>query len=173
MVMVIIINKDEMTVNNRSYPGNPNGWPVHLRGWGYRLTVPRRIILDILDTTKKHLSAEEVYLQAYKIYPAIGLTTVYRTLDILVKNGVVIKVESGEGRARYELAGKVEGLSCHQHLVCINCRSFLDYNELTDEEIEVLKKIQERLFQKYGFKVKSCILQFYGECKDCQKNKSQ
>lgn len=156
-------------MNGRFWKGPPEGWPSHFRGRGYRFTLPRRIILQILGNTEKHLSAEEIYLRAYQIYPAIGLTTVYRTLDLLVKNGLVMKLESGEGRARYELAGKVEGVSCHQHLICMNCRTFLDSRELTEEELEVIERMKEKLYQKYGFKVKNCILQFYGECKECQK----
>jgi Fur family transcriptional regulator, ferric uptake regulator len=152
--------------------GITKGWPSRFRGWGYRVTIPRRIILQILENAEKHFSAEEIYLQAYKVYPAIGLTTVYRTLDLLIKNGVVLKVESGEGRARYELAGRVKGVNCHQHLLCMNCHTFLDSSELTGEEQEVIKKMKDRLYQKYGFTVKSCILQFYGECQDCQKNKN-
>ena len=150
--------------------GKINHWSQgQFRGCGYRMTLSRQAVLEVLSRTNEHLSAEEIYLQAYKVYPAIGLTTVYRTLDLLIKNGVVIKVEFGEGRARYELAGRVEGVNCHQHLVCMNCRTFFDSSELTEEEINMIKKMKEKLYRKYGFSVKSCILQFYGECKDCQK----
>lgn len=158
-------------MNPRFGKGPPEGWPSHFRGRGYRITIPRRIILQVLGNAEKHLSAEEIYFRAYKLYPAIGLTTVYRTLDLLIKNGVVIKVESAEGRARYELAGRVEGINCHQHLFCMNCRSFLDTSDLTEDEIDVIKKMKEKLYKKYGFTVKSCILQFYGECKNCKKFK--
>ncbi|MDD4363306.1 MAG: Fur family transcriptional regulator [Atribacterota bacterium] len=147
----------------------PENWPGRFRGRGHRVTIPRRIILQILSNAEKHLSAEEIYLRSYKLYPAIGLTTVYRTLDFLMKNGLVMKVESGEGRARYELVGKIEGVNCHQHLVCINCRSFFDTNELTEEEQDIIKKMKEKISRKYGFSIKNCILHFYGECKDCRK----
>ncbi len=156
-------------MRNRFNKELPKSWPSHFRGRGYRVTIPRRIILQILNNAEKHLSAEEIYLRAYKLYPAIGLTTVYRTLDFLIKNGVIIKMESGEGRSRYELAGKVKGVNIHQHLICMNCRNFFDSNELTEEELKMIKKIQEKLSQKYRFTVKSCILQFYGECEDCPK----
>jgi len=148
--------------------GIKKGWPGYFRGRGYRFTVPRRIILQILNNAEKHLSAEDIYFRVYKIYPAIGLTTVYRTLDFLIKNGLVIKVESGEGRARYELAGTLEGVNCHQHLICLNCRSFFDSSDLTEEELSMIKKIKEKILKKYGFSVKSCIIQLYGECKDCK-----
>jgi len=158
-------------MNRRFGKGPPEGWPGHFRGRGYRVTIPRRIILQVLGNAEKHLSAEEIYLRAYQLYPAIGLTTVYRTLDLLIRNGLVLKVESGEGRARFELAGRKEGVNCHQHLFCMNCRSFIDSSDLTEDEIAVIKKMKEKLYKKYGFTVKSCILQFYGECKNCGKEK--
>ena len=158
-------------MNGRFGKGPPEGWPGHFRGRGYRVTIPRRIILQVLGNAEKHLSAEEIYLRAYQLYPAIGLTTVYRTLDLLIRNGLVLKVESGEGRARFELAGRKEGVNCHQHLFCMNCRSFIDSSDLTVDEIAVIKKMKEKLYKKYGFTVKSCILQFYGVCKNCGKEK--
>lgn len=158
-------------MNGRFGKGPPEGWPGHFRGRGYRVTIPRRIILQVLGNAEKHLSAEEIYLRAYQLYPAIGLTTVYRTLDLLIRNGLVLKVESGEGRAIFELAGRKEGVNCHQHLFCMNCRSFIDSSDLTEDEIAVIKKMKEKLYKKYGFTVKSCILQFYGECKNCGKEK--
>ena len=158
-------------MNGKFGKGPPEGWPGHFRGRGYRVTIPRRIILQDLGNAEKHLSAEEIYLRAYQLYPAIGLTTVYRTLDLLIRNGLVLKVESGEGRARFELAGRKEGVNCHQHLFCMNCRSFIDSSDLTEDEIAVIKKMKEKLYKKYGFTVKSCILQFYGECKNCGKEK--
>ena len=155
-------------MGNKSNKGFKKGWHGYFRGRGYRFTVPRRIILQVLNNAEKHLSAEDIYLRVYKVYPAIGLTTVYRTLDFLIKNGFVIKVDSGEGIARYELVGRVEEVNCHQHLICLNCRSFFDSNDLNEEELVVIKRIKEKLLKKYGFSVKSCIIQFYGECKDCK-----
>jgi len=63
------------------------GWEEKIRSNGGRLTVPRRIIFDILSSTPKHLSAEDIYFIIHKRSPKIGLTTVYRTLDILLKIG--------------------------------------------------------------------------------------
>lgn len=155
-------------MNERYDPAIPEGWPRHFRGRGYRVTMPRRVILKILQHAEKHLSAEEIFIRAYKMHPAIGLTTIYRTLDFLTKNGIVIKTESGEGRSRYELAERKQGFSCHQHLICMNCRTFLDSNELTEAELRVIKGIKERIDRKYQFSTKSCILHFYGECGNCK-----
>ncbi|MCK5768324.1 MAG: transcriptional repressor, partial [Candidatus Atribacteria bacterium] len=49
-------------------------WHGEFRDYGYRITVPRQIILQVLDESKEHLSAEDIYLKVHNIYPAIGLT---------------------------------------------------------------------------------------------------
>ena len=99
----------------------PPWWHGRFRGCGYRITMPRQAILDILSKTLKHLSAEEVYLAVRKVYPAIGLTTVYRTLEILVQMGVVFKFDFGDSRARYELSKGPKGIKHHHQLVCTSC----------------------------------------------------
>ena len=51
-----------------------------LKGYGYRITQGREAIMNVLAAAKEHLSAEDIYIKAYVAYPAIGLTSVYRTL---------------------------------------------------------------------------------------------
>ena len=72
-------------------PGGSPWCHTKFRGCGYRLTVPRQAILDVLTKTSKHLSAEDVYLAVHKLHPAVGLTTVYRTLELLTQMGMVFK----------------------------------------------------------------------------------
>ena len=73
------------------------------------MTAPREAILSVLNKTSKHLSAEDVYMAVHKIYPTVGLTTVYRTLELLVHMGLVFKFDFGDGRARYELSKGPKG----------------------------------------------------------------
>ncbi|MGB2599017.1 MAG: transcriptional repressor, partial [Candidatus Omnitrophota bacterium] len=95
----------------------PSGWGRKFRGCGYRMTVPRQAIMDVLSGTDKHLSAEDIYMKVHKMYPNVGLTTVYRTLELLTQMGLVVKFDFGDGRARYEL---IEGPKSehHHHLIC-------------------------------------------------------
>lgn len=146
-------------------------WQGRLRGCGYRITVPRQAILDVLSKTSKHLSAEDVYLDVRKVYPAIGLTTVYRTLEILVQMGVVFRFDFGDGRARYELIKDFQGRDHHHHLVCTNCKRVIDYTDFIGQEIELLKKTEKELSKKHNFKIVDHVIQFYGLCERCKKNK--
>ncbi|MCK9554849.1 transcriptional repressor [bacterium] len=143
-------------------------WQGRLRGCGYRVTAGREIILDALMKTDKHLSAEDIYLAVKKTYPGIGLTTVYRTLEILVEMGLVFKFDFGDGRARYELVeGPNKEVAHHHHLVCTNCKRVIDYTDFIEDEIELLTKTEKGLSKKYNFDIKNHVIQFYGICGNC------
>ena len=85
--------------------------------------------------------------------------TVYRTIDILVRNNLVRKLELGDGRARYE--SKFNS-SHHDHLICTSCGII---KEFVDDEIE---NKQEKIAQKNGFVLSKHIHQLFGLCKKCQ-----
>ncbi|MEA3328878.1 MAG: transcriptional repressor [Candidatus Omnitrophota bacterium] len=131
------------------------------------MTVPRQLILDVLSKTSKHLSAEDVYLAVHRIYPGVGLTTVYRTLELLVQMGLVFKFDFGDRRARYELSDGPKGERHHHHLVCRKCGRVVDYTEFINEEAELLDKTEKVLSQKYNFKITNHLIQFYGLCSEC------
>jgi Fur family ferric uptake transcriptional regulator len=144
----------------------PPWWHHRFRGFGYRLTIPRQAILDVLSRTSKHLSAEDIYLAVHKVYPAIGLTTVYRTLELLVQMGLVFRFDFGDGRSRYELA-KGPNVKHHHHLVCTSCGRIIDYSELIDEEAKLLGEIEKTLSNKYRFKIHGHQIHFLGLCDKC------
>jgi Fur family ferric uptake transcriptional regulator len=142
-------------------------WHGKFRGCGYRLTAGREAILDILSKSKGHLSAEDIYMKVHPKYPNVGLTTIYRTLDVLSNLGMVLKLDFGDGRARYELAEGHEGAQHHHHLVCTKCNKVVDYTDFIDDEVELLRKTEKGLGAKYNFKITNHIIQFYGLCDKC------
>lgn len=135
---------------------------------GYTFTTARAMIIDILSRTNKHLSAEEVYQKIYRKYPSIGLTTVYRTLELLVKLGIATKYDFGDGRGRYELLEKSTE-EHHHHLICLECNKIVDYTDFMDEEIKMIEKLEKAFFKKYKFEIKSHQIFFYGICEECRK----
>lgn len=132
------------------------------------MTVPRHAILDILSKTSKHVSAEDVYIAVHRAYPSVGLTTVYRTLELLVKMGLVFKFDFGDGRARYELSEGPKGARHHHHLVCTDCGRAIDYTDFIDEEVELLNQTEKGLSKKYNFEITNHLIQFYGLCDKCR-----
>jgi Fur family transcriptional regulator, ferric uptake regulator len=135
-----------------------------------RVTKPRKIIVDVLGATKRHLSAEEVYLRVHKAYPTIGLTTVYRTLDLLEEMGIVAKLQFGDGRSRYELKENPKKPGHHHHLVCTSCKRIIEYDDFVDEEVSLIRKVERELSRKHGFHITGHVIQFQGVCTSCQKS---
>jgi len=155
----------------RGFGTGPPWWRGRFRGAGFRITMPREAILDVLNKTSEHLSAEDTYLAVHKTYPAVGLTTVYRTLELLVQMGMVFKFDFGDGRARYELAQGPKGIRHHHHLVCADCGRVIDYTDFIDDEVELLQATEKGLSKKYNFKITNHLIQFYGLCDKCQNKK--
>ena len=142
-------------------------WHAQLRTHRLRITKPRQVIMDVLSGTKEHVSAEEVYMKVHKTHPAVGLTTVYRTLDLLEEMGIVSKLHFGDGRNRYELTEGLTKRGHHHHLVCTRCNSVIDYDDFIDEELVLLKKVEKELSRRHRFHIVGHEIQFHGECARC------
>jgi len=143
------------------------------RGYGYRITKGREAIMNVLADAKEHLSAEDIYIKVYAAYPAIGLTSVYRTLEVFVSTGLVYKFDFGDGRARYEIAEGRRGEAHHHHLVCRSCGRIIDYADFMDEELALLKKTEAELSKKYNFTIINLLIQFYGFCNKCKTKRNE
>ena len=142
-------------------------WKQRFKGNGFRWTITRKAILDLLSKTSKHMSAQEIYDSLLKLYPGIGLSTVYRTLDLLSRMGLVNKLNIGEGKSRYEYRPGEES-EHHHHLICTKCGRIIDYSDFLDEEFHLIRKIEKNLARKNDFVVKDYNIDFYGLCKNCR-----
>ncbi|MBN2739210.1 MAG: transcriptional repressor [Spirochaetales bacterium] len=143
-------------------------WGQKFQDYGFRLTVSREAILEVLSNSNTHLSAEDIYLAVHSGNPAIGLTTIYRTLELLEHTGIVSKFEFGHGRAKYELAEEFSNKKHHHHLICKKCRKVIDYEDFITEEKEYITKAEIGLQNKYGFDIDNHIIHFYGICPECK-----
>ena len=140
-----------------------------LNNYCCRLTKPRQAILDVLDRGNRHLDAEQIYKRASKIYPALGLASVYRNLELLVRIGLIWKFDAGDDKARYEIAQR-PGETHHHHLICKKCNTVIDYSESIDNERDFLREREKNLSRKYNFKIENHSIDFFGLCNKC-KNK--
>jgi len=142
-------------------------WPYdRLSKYCCRLTKPRRAIMEILNDTTGHLSAEQIYKEISKITSAVGLSTVYRNLELLVRIGMVWKFEAGDNKARYEIAMRPDE-SHHHHLICKRCNSIIDYSDSIDSERAFIKMRERKLSKKYNFRIENHCVDFYGVCHKC------
>ena len=126
---------------------------------GYRLTPQRMMVLSAIENSANHISAEEIYAQVIAKYPHVNISTVYRTLDLLKRLGMVTETDLGGGRVRYHPADKGH----HHHLVCQECGTVIDLDE------PVLRPLRDTLRQEYKFDADLRHLAIFGRCANCKK----
>jgi len=142
-------------------------WQHRFRENVPRWTLPREAILNLLSRSSRHMSAKEIYGALYAMYPGLGLTTVYRTLELLYRLGFVQKVSSGDGQSRYELKSE-DKKNHHHHLICIKCGRIIDYRDFVQEELELMNKTVETLTKKHNFLIQDHNIEFLGLCEKCR-----
>ena len=129
-----------------------------LRELGYRLTPQRVMIVAAIEDSDHHISAEEIYSQVIARYPHMNISTIYRTMDLLKKLGLVTETNLGEGRVRYHSADKGH----HHHLVCQKCGRIIDLDET------LLFPLKNALRKRHNFEADLRHLAIFGHCLDCE-----
>ena len=130
-----------------------------LKKEGLRYTQQRQSVWDELCATNDHRDAEEIYLAIRQSGLNVSRATVYRTIDVLVKNKMVRKLELGDGRARYE--HKVNATH-HDHLICIQCGKIEEFMD------EIIESRQDDIVKKFGYKLVRHIHQLFIICSECE-----
>lgn len=130
-----------------------------LRGQSRKITGPRAAILEILRKHPHPLTNKQILAAL----PESGcdLATIYRSMHLLEKMGMVQRFDFGDGAARFELIGAGND-GHHHHLVCTKCSEVVEIQECFPREIE------KRIAAANGFKAVTHKLEFFGICPDCQ-----
>ena len=123
-----------------------------------RYSKQRECILNALQSTKSHPSANMVYDMVREEIPNISLGTVYRNLAELVSEGLILKIDAGDGMEHYDGYNKP-----HYHMFCKNCRA------VTDIEIEYHAHMDEMAAEESGGEIEYHSAIFAGTCKKCKK----
>lgn len=118
---------------------------------GVRMTSQRRNIIELIDEADDHPDVETIYRRAIAIDKTISLATIYRTVGVLEQAGLIEKLDVGDGKARYELAGEH-----HEHLVDVDSG---EIHEFQHAELEALK---EKIARDMGFELVGHRLELFG-----------
>jgi Fur family ferric uptake transcriptional regulator len=145
--------------HGHSHPHSVARITEKLREKGYRLTPQRLMILAAIESSDEHISAEEIYAQVIAKYPHVNISTVYRTLELLKKLGMVYEIDLGEGRIRYH----AEESGHHHHLVCQKCGRVIDIKESS------LSSLRDILRRDYDFQAELKHVAIFGLCENCRK----
>lgn len=133
-------------------------WLDQLQTHGYRITPARRAVVEIVERSKRALTPLEVYDSGRKKYRALGLVTVYRTLEKLEELHLIQRVHQPAGCQAFVTAGKG-----HQHLLlCRNCGQVVLF------EGDNLNPLIASLAIKTGYQIQDHWLQLFGLCPSCQ-----
>ncbi len=119
---------------------------------GVKLTEQRRIIAKIMSESQDHPDVDELYNRVSKLDSKISIATVYRTVKLFEELGIVTKHDFKGGKARYEEINEGH----HDHLIDIKTGEIIEF---LDEEIEIL---QNKVAEKYGYKLVDHKLELYG-----------
>jgi Fur family ferric uptake transcriptional regulator len=131
-----------------------------LRGQSRKITGPRAAILEILRAHPHPLTNKEIFSEMPK--GSCDLATIYRSMHLLEKMGMVKRFDFGDGAARFELVGENDD-GHHHHLVCTNCSEVVEIEECFPE------KIEKQIAAKNKFKSVTHKLEFFGICPECQR----
>lgn len=133
---------------------------VLLKTNNLKFTSQREAILKTLYDNPDHFTPENLYLLVKEKYPDsnVGVTTVYRTLNLLEENEIATSISFGSQGKKFELGNKPH----HDHLICEQCGKIVEFE---NNEIE---QLQEKIAKLYHFKLTNHLMQLYGICQACQ-----
>lgn len=129
-----------------------------LRRHGYKLTPQRRAVIGTFASSPDHLTPAAIYEKVHQERPDIGLVTIYRTLEILAKLGLICELHTG-GSGRSYTIGAPEH---HHHLICSSCGEVVDFSGYD------LSSLEKRLSRETGFEIEEHLLEFIGLCQNCK-----
>jgi Fur family ferric uptake transcriptional regulator len=118
---------------------------------GLRMTGPRRIITQVLESADDHPDVEELHRRVSAIAPKIALSTVYRTVRLLVDAGILERHQFDDGRARYENASHEH----HDHLIDVASGTVIEFRSPEIEEL------QARIARDLGYRITGHRLQLF------------
>lgn len=123
-----------------------------------RATKQRAAISGALADSERFLTAQELHARLKRSGTKVGLTTVYRTLQMLAESGEVDVLHPGGSEAVYR---SCDAAAHHHHLVCRDCRRSV---EIESEELE---RWTDTVAHRHGFVAASHTLEIFGLCEDC------
>jgi Fur family ferric uptake transcriptional regulator len=139
-------------------------WSEHalecLRDAGYRSGGARRTVVEYLDGQNCCLSAQETHDRIRTTGARVGIASVYRVLDLLAAQGLLTRVDLGDGIARFEPV-RPDGHH-HHHLVCDDC------GKVEPFEDERLERELTRVASRLGYAMDAHDVVLRGACDDCR-----
>ena len=130
-----------------------------LHNEGLRFTSQREAVWNEIINNHDHREADEIYMAIKQKGVSVSRATVYRTIDVLLKNNLVRKLDLGVGPSKFE--HKINARH-HAHIICIQC------GRIEEFMVDKIENLQDEVAEEYGFKLVRHIHQLFGLCENCQ-----
>jgi Fur family ferric uptake transcriptional regulator len=141
--------------------GEMRDWELRFSEDGYRITAPRRAVMEVLMEAQTSLSPQEIWEQGRSVHRGLGLVTVYRTLDVLSKMHLVRRVHREDG-----CHGYLPTSPGHRHaLICRRCGQGVDFAGGDDLEAMITT-----IETQTGYCIDGHLLQLFGLCPGCRQS---
>jgi Fur family ferric uptake transcriptional regulator len=128
---------------------------------GIRITAQRRAILKVIETANRHLDAAQVLRKAQKLDSSVDRSTVYRTLKLLKRQGLIDELDlmhlRGEGHYYERKSGRD-----HVHMACLRCGKIAEFVS------DVFDKLKQQVESDCRFKILVARLEIGGYCAACR-----
>jgi Fur family ferric uptake transcriptional regulator len=134
-----------------------------LREQGYRLTPQRNLIWEVVRGAGRHMTAEEITAEVKRQLPDVNVSTVYRTLALLVDLDLIVETHLEGSICYYEVSPE----PTHHHFVCSRCGAVGHFSD------ELLAPVHEELSERQGFAVSQIQVTAIGLCSACQTAEAQ
>jgi Fur family ferric uptake transcriptional regulator len=129
---------------------------------GMRFTHQRALIMEIIRKGRGHLDADEIYRRAREKEPRLSLSTVYRTLQMLKKLGLVEELHFDEEHHHYEVKLSVE----HHHLVCLGCGRVIEFR------YPLSRYLRKKIPEAKDFDITETEIRMTGYCAKCRRSQN-
>lgn len=128
-----------------------------LRDKGYKLTSQRLEIIRVLLRDASHPGAMTILRKVREKVPKIGMSTIYYTLDMLKREGLIRELDFYDRNNRYDA-----NVQDHINLICLRCGRIEDYTEAMPFSSETIEELT-------GFRPLGMRFEYYGYCKECRR----
>jgi len=132
-----------------------------LRSAGLKATAPRKAVVRVLEERRQHLSADDIHTALVAQGVRIDLSSVYRTVSLLARLGLVRPVGPAERHGHFEIDHEER-----VHLVCARCGAVMETNL---PGIAAMRKTVRGLAEANGFGLDQFTIEATGECRACRR----
>jgi Fur family ferric uptake transcriptional regulator len=132
----------------------------YLRSHGLKMTRARELVFrEILSVPGIHPNADEIRRRLRAKKKELGLATIYRALNLLVRSGLVTTVDLGESHSHFEPDWNE---TAHGHLICLSCGRVQEFAQAG------IREAVQRIGEEKGYRLDKFSLQVFGFCRDCE-----